>query len=467
MYVSRPDLVPLQLGVIGIGGLIAWRASASINGSWGSTTAKAAGVLIFVGAVCNVGNIGPGHWMALAGRVAVTSLYAAMALWAAFGRGRSRRGRLLPPIAFAGLHAMLVVAWLKAVPPYIDVHVALTEGVRTFLSGHNPYAMNYPNMYTEQATLQFYGPGFMVDGQIPFGLPYPPINMILSIPAFLLGDVRYAGVMWLMVLAVALFGRGTNRPDRILAVLVLTAPGAMWILWGAWTESTVVPLLGLALLALRREKYLTAAILVGVLLVSKQYFLSVAPCLWLLRPYVTRGRILACLTAASLVTVPWLLADPRAFVRAIVIYQLTPPLRTDALSLLVEIVGHLGGGDSVIYRILPLALGTGVAVLFSWRRAPNASNFAVGVALSLLTTILWSKQAFQNYYFLAGMALLLAVWASVPLIDRRRSAQDVETRTETPPPLADEGSARGLLVRSSAGASPLTSPVPPGPGRAP
>ncbi len=97
--------------------------------------------------------------MALGARVAVTSLYVAMALWAAFGRGRSRRERLLQAIAFAGLHAMLVVAWLKAVPPYIDVHVALTEGVRTFLSGHNPYALNYPNMYTEQETLQFYGHG--------------------------------------------------------------------------------------------------------------------------------------------------------------------------------------------------------------------------------------------------------------------------------------------------------------------
>ena len=415
LHVVWPAWATLYLVLLTVGAVLAWRSTSGSCRAVSSFSPWVGAGAVLLGAVVNTAVLGLASSLSDGLKITISVTYTALALSAAFAPTSRRWPPRAAPLLFIAIHAVLVAVWLMAAPPHIDVHVVLTEGSRAFLAGHNPYAMSYPNIYDEQDTLRFYGPGFVVNGEVPFGFPYPPISLLLALPAFVLGDVRYTGLVLLMVLTLALLGDGRGRSSRPFAVMVLCAPGAVWMMYGAWTESSIVALLGFALWAIRRQRYTTAAILLGLLFVSKQYFFVALPCLWMLRPLATRARVLTFLASAAVATLPWLVADPPAFVRALVGYQLAPPWREDSLSLVAELIRNVGSADSGWLRLLPVAAGLLVAAIYSHRSSATPSHFAAGLALSLLATVMLSKNAVLNYYFLVGGALLLAAWAGLPL----------------------------------------------------
>jgi len=155
-----------------------------------------------------------------------------------------------------------------------------------------------------------------------------------------------------------------------------------------------------------------AAELLGTFFSSKQYLAVALPCLWLLRPLATTRNIALLVSSGLAVTLPLVFVDPYSFWRAVVQWQLIQPLRPDSLSLLVSIVQQFGWPSPSVYSVLPIFAGVLVAVVFSYTTRPGPAPFAVGVRLSLLVTILLSKQAFINYYFLVGGAFLLAAWVA-------------------------------------------------------
>jgi len=87
------------------------------------------------------------------------------------------------------------------------------------------------------------------------------------------------------------------------------------------------------------------------------------------------------------------------------------PLRPDSLSLLVSSVTVFGWPPPWTYGLLPLVGGGLTALLLALRAPRNPAAFAAAVGLTLLVTILLSKQAFTNYYFLVSGALLIAAVA--------------------------------------------------------
>ena len=113
-----------------------------------------------------------------------------------------------------------------------------------------------------------------------------------------------------------------------------------------------------------------------------------------------------------MVTLPFVVAGPAAFVRDVVMAQLHQPFRGDSLSYLAEWARLTG-------RVPPLTWPGAAAVavviaLCLWRAPRGAAGFAAAVALTSLVLFAFSKQAFVNYYYFVIGALCCAVAATAP-----------------------------------------------------
>lgn len=307
-------------------------------------------------------------------------------------------------------HTVLTVALLRSSPVLIDVEIYLRDGSVALLHGHNPYTMTIPNIYPPQLAELFYGPGTVVNGRVGIGFPYLPVALLVAIPGHLMGDVRYSQLIAMIVTALALRGLATDRVGRAAAVLGVASLSAIPMLIGAWTEPTSVALLACLVLALERRRHVPAALFLGLLLVSKQYFVIVIPILWLIRQWLTRRVILIGFGIAAAVTLPLILVDPATFWENIMFVGRVP-LRTDSTSLLVSSVNAFGWPPPWTYGALPLVGGGLTAIVLAVRAPRTPPAFAACVGLTLLVTILLSKQAFMNYYFLVSGALLIAAVA--------------------------------------------------------
>jgi hypothetical protein len=312
---------------------------------------------------------------------------------------------------FLAVHVALTVLFLRATPTGIDVRVFLHDGAIALLDGHNPYSMTFPNIYPPQLTELFYGPGVVVNGRIAYGFPYLPVTLLVAIPGQLLGDARYSQLIAMLVTALVLRRLASDRVGRAAAVLAVTAPVAIFILSGAWTEPTLVALLACLVLALKRRRHAFFAVFLGLFLVSKQYVVVVLPIIWLIRQTLTRRIIFIGLGVATALTLPFFLVNPPSFWKAIVEFQLVQPFRADSLSLLVSSVNTFGWPPPWTYGLLPLVGGGLTSIALALRAPRTPAAFAAGVGLTLLVTILLSKQAFMNYYFIVSGAFLIGAVA--------------------------------------------------------
>jgi hypothetical protein len=306
----------------------------------------------------------------------------------------------------------LSAAALGAVGRRIDVHVFLTEGVSSLLHGSNPYTTTFPNIYSHQESVAYYGAGAVVGDHLAYGFPYLPGTLLGAVPGYLLGDVRLSGVLLLGLLAVLVVLTTSDLRGRFVALTLVTAPVIMAVVTGSWTEPVQVALVGFAIVAVRRRRLLVAAILLGLAVATKQYLVVVLPSLWLLRGIFGRREWVALFASAVAVTLPFVVADPREFWRAVVEWQLIQPFRPDSVSLLALSVNELGWPPTAVYGLLPIIVGLAVALLLAWRLEPGPAAFLMAVALALLATVLLSKQAFVNYYTFVGGCFLLAAWVA-------------------------------------------------------
>lgn len=355
-------------------------------------------------------DMGSGLWLTL------TATYTILGLVAAFVLVRRVPSMKWVFPLFLVAHAAMTVAMLRSAPSHIDVAVFLRDGSVAVLHGHNPYSMTFPNIYPPKLSDLFYGHGVVINGRITYGFPYLPVAVLVAIPGQLLGDVRYSQLIAMVVTALVLRRLASDRIGRAAAVLGFAAPAAIPMLTGAWTEPTLVALLACLVLALERRRYAIAAALLGLFLVSKQYVVIAMPVICLIRHWMTRRMIFIGVALGAAATLPFFLVDPAAFWKAIVRYQLIQPFRSDSVSLLVSSVNAFGWPPPWTYGVLPFVGGalTALAVALLAPRTPPA--FAASVGLTLLVTILFSKEAFMNYYFIVGGAFLIAAvaWPTEP-----------------------------------------------------
>lgn len=339
----------------------------------------------------------------------IAGLFTALGL---FGPPHLRRAAV-PPLL---LTHFLLGAWLigHAAQGQNDVFIFQQDGAAALLRGENPYALTFPDLYGAEG-LPFYGPGLTADGRTTFGFPYPPLSLFLALPGQLLGDPRYAQLAAL-TLAGALIAY--VRPGRLgvgAAALLLFTPRIFHILDQGWTEPFVVCLLAATIYcACRAPRFLPIAL--GLFLASKQYLIVVAPLTLLLLPRPLRWRDLWALgwragLTALVVSLPLALWDPAAFGRSVVVVQFLQPLRLDALSYPAMIAN--AGGPHLPTWVTFAAVLPPIGLAF-WRRAQTPSAYAAAVALTCLAFFAFSKQAFNNYYFLVLGALSCAIAAAQP-----------------------------------------------------
>ncbi|WP_242343184.1 hypothetical protein [Anaeromyxobacter terrae] len=312
-----------------------------------------------------------------------------------------------------GVAAVLGGIVIRASPrPPIDVWYFQQIGSLAIMRGVDPYLVAYPNIYgpfTPYYAASLLSP----DHAYVLGNPYPPLTLLLAIPTALLeADVRWT--MLALVLfsawAVRRLGRG-SRAAELAAVLVLLQPRTFFVVEQSWTEPTVLASTLLALLAVeassRREASPGGAGVIGwivtglagaVALSSKQYApLLLAPVLFAL-PAARRWKTAALAVAgAALVLLPFAVWDAPALYRSIVAFQLEQPFRPDSLSWPALVVR--GGGP--ILPAWPAALiAAATMALAAVRRPLSLERAVLAGAAAWLAFVVFSKQAFCNYYWL-------------------------------------------------------------------
>jgi hypothetical protein len=117
-------------------------------------------------------------------------------------------------------------------------------------------------------------------------------------------------------------------------------------------------------------------------------------------------RTAASLAGATVLCLPWAIADPKVFWNDVVSLHLDRPPRLGALTIHAAAVraGWIPPGWLTGSIVL-----TAIACLAVWvrRHQPSLSGLAVAAALTLLIANLLNNQAFINQYWLvAGLALL-------------------------------------------------------------
>lgn len=310
-------------------------------------------------------------------------------------------------------------AWVIAAnpSPRIDVWTFQRDASEALLAGTDPYAVDNRNIYTPEEVARLYPPGAVsVDGTVDVGYTYPPLTLVAYVPAQLLaGDVRYGNlVAWLGSIALVALARPGPLARGAAGLLALT-PLSLLVLHESFTEPITLLLLAATVTAAIRAPRWTGVAL-GLLIVSKQHLLLIAPMtLLLLRPGSSprdAARLgLGAVASATLVTLPFFLWDPGAMWRSLVEWFLALPARSDSFALTQSITKRLGDGAAGLATVAAVLAAWGVGLV---RLAWTPSGFALGVALVLGALFAFSKQAFPSYHVVTIGAICLAIAVARP-----------------------------------------------------
>lgn len=297
----------------------------------------------------------------------------------------------------------LLGLWLLGLSrdPHIDVFVFQEDAARALLAGHNPYAITFANIYHSDIV---YGPGLTDGERLFFGYPYPPLSLLLVVPATVLGDPRYAQLTAYTLSALIIAHARNTRTSFAAAAVFLLLSRGFFVLEQSWTEPLALLFLAASLwTAVRAPRWL--AVPLGFLFASKQYLVVILPLVLLLAER-SPGKTLVLLCKAGLVTalitLPLALWDWPAFFHSVVGLQVAQPYRPDALS-------FLNCFAALRTPLLAFALLVPALALALWRSPASPAGFALSTALVLITFFAWNKQAFCNYYFFALGALCMAL----------------------------------------------------------
>jgi hypothetical protein len=296
--------------------------------------------------------------------------------------------------AAAGGFALVIVGST----PVIDVWQLLQGAGHGLAGGRNPYELTFPGS---------------PPGQVRDCFTYLPATMLLTAPGvWLAGDARWAELMLLAGTGALLCWhlRARGGTQLALALLVVILPGSGYMVQQSWTETVVLPaLVGTAVLV-DRGRAGWAAVVFGVALASKQHVLLVVPLLLLCRFRLQQLAVTA--GTATVLTLPWLLANPTRFLRCTVTLFVNAPPRTDSLSLWLLVPEPA--------RLPALVVALLAGYLLAWRCCPRTgAGFLVGCAVVLSTFGLLNKQTFLNQWWLVSALIV----AGLALAERRQPSE--------------------------------------------
>jgi hypothetical protein len=328
--------------------------------------------------------------------------------------------------ALTGLAFVFLAWWVLRFSPHprIDVFEFQTQALQAFMNGFNPYGIRPQNIYGHD---HFYGPGVVQNGVLQFGFPYFPLSILAVIPGYLLGDFRFAQLVFIAFTGIIFALLQPGPLGRGIALLYWFSPRTLFVLEQSWTEPLLVFLASLVAIAVRLCPRISVPVF-GLLLAAKQTmvwmpFLSILLFQGTLRERM-RSLLVACLIAAF-ITLPFLLWNPPEFWRSVVEWQFIQPFRPDSLSFAAFF--KINPTDSYP-TILPFLGSAACICLAMWRCVRSPAGWAISSCLVYLVFFALNKQAFCNYYFLViGFACLAAASASTSKRITRQSSQNIQT----------------------------------------
>lgn len=346
----------------------------------------------------------------------VCGVQAALVATYFFDRGRKSSSwpvwRFWSLVALTALFGVLAIH-VVPIPP-IDVWTVQTEGVRALLAGTNPF---------EVVQVHETAPNTNADN-VPY--VYPPFHLFLTVPAYLLGDVRYVIVASFVVAGIALrfIARkaGRDLPAVLLeapALAVMLTPKGPYLHEQAWIDPVQVACIALgAALAVSRRWWL-AAIAFGFAVAGKQTMMWVAPmAFFAFEGFRIRHGIALAIAGAGphALFAVW---NWRALVWDNFSYIKQLPPREDALSFANFATRGLGVHGFPYFVAFPVGALLTAILCAHCRKKPHALGAALVVTYLPFYSL--NKQMFANYYFtLAGMAAVgaaLALHAAPDLAD--------------------------------------------------
>ncbi len=340
-------------------------------------------------------------------------------------RGRLRHATPATAVVAALAYATTTAIAVLADPsPRIDVWVILQQSADGLLRGENMYAMRWVN-----------SPG------ITDAFTYLPWTSVLLAPGrWLLGDVRWMLLLWMLVAVVGMWRLGRGRDTAAYAIaIVCLAPGTLTQVDQAWTEPLLLCGLVWWAVLVARSRAWWAVVPLALACASKQHLALLLPLLLVWRPFGVR-RTVATGALAGLLILPWFLAGPADFVHdTITLLVGFHPIRFANTWYLLFLNRY--GVTLPFWVTGVVVLGTlGLALGAVWRRQPPLAELLRWLALVLLVANLVNKQAFYNQFWLSAalVALSLAAGAGQP-----------PTAVDDPPPAASDD---GLTAERSPGA---------------
>lgn len=328
-------------------------------------------------------------------------------------------------LTFAALGIWLLTSAPK---PRMDVWSAQTAGLDAALHGHDPWSTSFRDLYGKP---DLYAPGTVKDGRTHLGFPYPPVSFFLDLPGYLLGgDYRWSNLA-AMLLAAILIARLTDGPaSKLVALIFLFTPRALLVLRNGWTEPQIAMLLAATIFTATRRPRWTPYIL-GLLLASKQYmFIAIAPALLLL-PNEDRPKWIAKVVAAALlVSLPLILWNLPAYLRANFAAASGAAFRYDAMSYFAYWADtHAWTPPSWIGWVCLLAAVPVTALAL--KHSPHTpQGFTAALSVVMIVFFALNKFAFCNYYYLVIAAFCTA--AAPRSRELARASIPIENTREQP-----------------------------------
>lgn len=312
----------------------------------------------------------------------------------------------------------LAGAWLldHSRKPFIDVYEVTKDACTAFSVGHNPYAINVPDIYRDHPDWErkFYPAEFLAQGPIKLNYSYMPLSFAFAYGGYALGgDFRLGNLLALSAAAGLIAFSSNDRLATGAACLLLLTPRVFHLIQYGWTEPIVILMLAGSLFCAVREIRALPWVL-GLLFVSKQYMFLAAPAALLLLPGPWSWKsivpfFLKSALAGAIVTLPLALWDCGAFLHTVVELPLKSPFREDSLSFSAAVYHSI---HLIPPGYIGFAAAIAAALIAVWRLPRTAAGFAVAIALIYLSLFVAAKQAFGNYYFVPISALCCAVAAS-------------------------------------------------------
>ncbi len=318
--------------------------------------------------------------------------------------GRSQK------IAFWGVVVTLIATacWLLLAggPPFIDVYVSTKFAVHYLFNGINPYAVDYPNIYSPAETIANYGPGFAHGSRLPYGYTYPPVMLFFTaLGECFFRDFRIGHAAAVGAAAIFIAHMKSNRWSYVIAVLLLSSPSTFFILHQGWIEPLCLLLLAAASWCWFRAPRIFPFVL-GLFFASKQYLILLFPLVFLLVPGPVKARptilfLAKVIGSACIVSLPLALLNLPAFLHSTVMFHVRTGFRPDSMSYAIWFPQTARPMASLLSFVLCFLVV--IVSLCFFRR--SYKNFLVALIAALFVFFIFNKQAFANYYYLVTSSI--------------------------------------------------------------